>query len=330
MKLNVIIPTYNRAESLSRTLQSILEAEVPTNLEIKVAVIDNNSSDNTKNTVERFIPQFTKIKLEYIFEERQGKSFAFNTGVLQSDGELFSGIDDDIEIAKDWFIELDKVFRKHWDTIDFVGGKMLPNWEISPPSWIKPLKDGVISWRDYGDDEWTYTLKTPILTGGHSAFKREIFDEIGLLPEKIGPTGKNLIGCEDDVFFHMLMKAKKKGIYCPKLVFYHYVPAYRLSKSYYRQWCFGSGVSKYLMDKHFEPIEGARILDIPRWMYRNLVISVYEKIKYSFFGNEEDSLAKENPILQFSGFFYARHIKDSWLDKPLQSVMNKLIKTAER
>ncbi len=330
MKLNIIIPTYNRAKSLRKTLQSILDAEMPREMIFEVAVIDNNSIDETKSVVEEFVPLFKTIKLEYVFEERQGKVFAFNTGVLRSKGELFSIIDDDIEIAKDWLVEVENLFQERWNEIDFAGGKMLPNWEVSPPSWVEPLKEGVIGWRDYGESSWFFSWETSILTGGHSVFKRSVFDKIGLLPEQIGPTGKNLIGCEDDVIFHKLMSKNIKGIYCPKLVFYHYVPEYRLSKSYYRQWCFGAGISKYLMDKHFERIEGPRILDIPRWMYRSFIFSIYEKVKFSLLMKEDVSLAKENPILLFAGFFYARHLRDSIFDKPLQTLTSLSMKTAER
>jgi glucosyl-dolichyl phosphate glucuronosyltransferase len=319
MKLNIIIPTYNRALS-----------DKPREMEFEVAVIDNNSSDETKSVVEDFMPLFNTIKLEYVFEGKQGKVFAFNTGVMRSKGDLFSGIDDDIEIAKDWLVEVERVFQERWNEIDFVGGKMLPNWEVQPPSWIEPLKEGVIGWRDYGEKDWFYTWDTTILSGGHAVFKRSVFDEIGLLPEQIGPIGKNLIGCEDDVIFHKLMSKNIKGIYCSKLVFYHYVPEYRLSKSYYRQWCFGAGISKYLMDKHFERIDGTRIFDIPRWMFRNFIFSIYEKVKYSLLMKEDISLAKENPILVFAGFFYARHLQDSFVDKPLQLLTKFTIKPAQR
>ena len=165
--------------------------------------------------------------------------------------------------AGHWFVEIAEIFRAR-DEIDFAGGKMLPVWEVEPPEWVEPLKDGVISWRDYGEAEWTYGENTPMLTGGHAIFKRSVFDEIGLFAEGVGATGKNLMSCEDDILYDKLLAAEKRGIYSPRLVVYHFVPKYRLSKSYYRQWCFGPGASWDLMDKFYKTFEGARIFGVPR------------------------------------------------------------------
>jgi len=330
MKLNIIIPTYNRAASLKKTLLSLANAALPEKFTVEVAVVDNNSSDETKAVVEELKPAFQKIKLEYLFEARQGKSYALNTGIERADGDLLSGVDDDVQVAHDWYVELEKIFRARWNEIDFVGGKMLPDWESAPPRWVEPLKDGVIGWRDYGDAEWAYGAETPILTGGHSVFKREVFSEVGLLVHGIGPAGKNLMVCDDDIVYDKLLAAGMRGVYCPQLVVYHFVPDYRLSKSYYRQWCFAAGVSWDAMDEHYKRFDGARVFGVPRYLYRQALGNLLGKIKTAIARDESESLARENKILVFAGFFYARNLKNGWLDKPLQSIIKRTVKTAER
>lgn len=99
MKLNIVVPNYNRAELLARTLKSLAAATVSPNLEIVVTVVDNNSIDETPKIVENLRPRFGKIKLEYIFEPRQGKSYALDTGIERADGDILSGVDDDVAIA---------------------------------------------------------------------------------------------------------------------------------------------------------------------------------------------------------------------------------------
>ncbi|HEX8735397.1 MAG TPA: glycosyltransferase [Pyrinomonadaceae bacterium] len=332
MKLNIVIPTYNRAASLRKTLSSLAKAERPADFEIVVTVVDNNSTDETKSAVEQIREQFQKIKLEYLFEARQGKSYALNAGIERADGDLLSGVDDDVQVARDWYVELEKIFRARWNEIDFVGGKMLPDWENAReiPAWIEPLKDGVIGWRDYGDEEWFYDADTPMLTGGHAVFKREVFDRIGLFAEGVGPAGKSLMGCEDDIVYDKLLAAGKRGVYCPQLVVYHFVPRYRLSKSYYRQWCFGAGMSWNLMDSHYKKFDGARLFGVPRYLYRQVFGDLLGKIKTAVARDESESLARENKILVFAGFFYARNLKGGWLDKPLQSIVKRTVKAAER
>lgn len=331
MKLDVIIPTYNRAELLERTLLSINGAALPPDFTVKVTVVDNNSTDATRAVVERLKPEFGKIELEYVFEIRQGKSYALNTGIEEATGELLSGVDDDVAIAENWFVELEKVFRERWNELDFVGGKILPEWENKAvPEWIEPLKDGVISWRDYGDEEWRYGRQTPMLTGAHCVFKRGIFDEIGLLVHGVGPAGKNLMVCDDDIVYDKLLSAGKVGSYIPQLVVYHFVPEFRVSKSYYRQWCFAAGASAQLMDAEYKPIPDTKLWGVPRWMYRSAVKNAFKRIGAALARRETESLAFENPILVFAGFFYAKNLKDSPLDKPLQAIAGRIVKPAQR
>ncbi len=330
MRLDILVPTFNRAESLRKTLQSFLRAQVPQNFEIVITVVDNNSTDNTKQVFDEMKPLFTNFKFEYLFEKKQGKSFALNTGIKNINGEIFSGIDDDVEIQSDWFVEVEKIFRERWDEIDFVGGKMLPNWETEPPTWIEPLKEGVIGWRDYGDEEWIYNYDTPILTGGHGIFKTEVFKTIGLYNEYVGCDGKGFVGGEDEVLYDQLLTHRKRGIYNPKLVIYHYVPAYRLDKNYYRRWLFGVGMTRHLAHTHHKPFAGATLFGVPRWMCRKAFSKIIERIKYGIHKNETASLAAENEPLVFAGYFYGKHLQNSWLDKPLQSVAAKLIKSHHR
>lgn len=331
MKLNVIVPTYNRSQSLKKTLLSLLEAKLPPDLDIVVTVVNNNSSDDTQQILDEMQPKFVDRRLEQLFEKKQGQSFALNAGIRHAEGELLTTVDDDIQIENNWFIEIEKIFRTRWDEIDFAGGKILPIWEDEHiPDWIGPLKDGVIGWREYGEEEWVYGRDTPMLTGGHAVFKREVFDQIGFFPEDVGPIGKNFLSCGDDIIYDRLLSAEKRGIYFPDLVVFHFVPQYRVSKSYYRQWCFGAGMSWNLMDAKYKSFDGVRIFGVPRYMYRQTAADMAGKIKAVFTRNESESLARENMIFVFAGFFYARNLRDSLLDRPLRSVAKRFVKTVER
>ena len=60
MRLDVILPTYTRHQLLKLTLDSLLAAEVPPDLTVSVTVVDNNSSDATRETVEAYQAKFGK------------------------------------------------------------------------------------------------------------------------------------------------------------------------------------------------------------------------------------------------------------------------------
>lgn len=320
MQITIIIPTFNRADLLQNALQSVADANIPKKLTVEVLAVNNNSSDHTNSVAAEFKPIFEKmgIKYQYLFEPNQGKSFAVNRGILASKAELISILDDDMQIAKDWFVQVEKVFSERSNEIDFIGGKVFPIWKGEIPEKIIPAMQSAIAIGDHGDDEWEFGADTPILSGGHAVIKREVFAQTGLYPTELGPKGGNLIGCEDDIFYDKLLKANKRGIYFPPLHFFHFVPLHRLSKSYFRQWCFGVGMSWHLMDVYYQYFKEVKLLSVPRYMYRELIFSIIDKLKATLNRDEEKSMEAEKGILVFSGFFYGGNIKDTKLEKPIR------------
>ena len=67
MRLDVILPTFNRHQLLERALDSLLAAEIPADLSVFITVVDNNSSDATRETVETYQSRFCG-RLRYVFE----------------------------------------------------------------------------------------------------------------------------------------------------------------------------------------------------------------------------------------------------------------------
>src|SRR5258707_9589423 len=123
MQLDVILPTYNRHSLLERALQSLLAAELPAGLDVKVTIVDNNSRDKTLPVVNSFKASFGG-RLNYLFEPKQGKSQALNTGIAATSGELVGMIDDDEEIDRSWFVRINEVFAN--GELDFIGGPYVP------------------------------------------------------------------------------------------------------------------------------------------------------------------------------------------------------------
>src|SRR5687767_11614023 len=102
MRLDVIIPTYNRQDLLPSALNSLFAAEIPSGLEVTVTVVDNNSTDGTRGVIESFQKRFGE-RIRYCFEAQQGRSHALNAGITATTGDLVGIIDDDEEIDADWY-----------------------------------------------------------------------------------------------------------------------------------------------------------------------------------------------------------------------------------
>ena len=94
--LSIVICTWNRAESLRVTLGSLNEQLPCDSHSIEVLVIDNNSSDHTKQVVDEALGTWRFGTLRYAFESRQGKQFALNHGINLCTYDVIAFTDDNV------------------------------------------------------------------------------------------------------------------------------------------------------------------------------------------------------------------------------------------
>ncbi|MGD8380729.1 MAG: glycosyltransferase, partial [Syntrophobacterales bacterium] len=92
IKISVIVCTYNRAELLGGTLRTLCHQTLDTS-EYEVIVVDNNSTDNTREVVDEFCRRSSNVR--YCFEPQQGLSHARNQGLQEAKGKYVAYIDDD-------------------------------------------------------------------------------------------------------------------------------------------------------------------------------------------------------------------------------------------
>ena len=102
MKIDAILPTYNRADLLSRALDSALNAEVPEGHEVQVIIVDNNSSDRTRSVAEQYDSRHG-TRFRYLFEPKQGRHHALDCGIRHSLANVIAFFDDDERLVPNWF-----------------------------------------------------------------------------------------------------------------------------------------------------------------------------------------------------------------------------------
>ncbi len=110
--VSVVIPTFNAARLLSETIDSVLGQTYP---HVEVLVIDDGSTDDTAQVLERF-----GDRIRYFRQENWGgPSGPRNVGVQNAQGDLISFFDsDDLMVSEKLATSVD-VFRHHPD-VDFV------------------------------------------------------------------------------------------------------------------------------------------------------------------------------------------------------------------
>ena len=305
MRLDVILPTYNRQQSLGLALESLLAAEIPSDLSVSITVVDNNSSDTTRETVEAYKPKFHG-QLQYVFEKKQGRSHALNAGIQATTGDLIGMIDDDEQVDPSWFRCIHDIFST--TEVDFIGGPYVPNWGAEPPPWL-PRKDTAVLGIVSSDSRHAFGTSEAQLMGGNAIISRAVLRKIGLYSTDLGRKGKRLLADEDTDMYQRLLAAGAKGMFVPELIIYHYIPPERLTKRYFRSWHFWRGVSSGYLDRR-QPQAVPYLLGVPRHLVGRAARASWRTLKRSALFRRDPSamFADELSLVDLAGFFYGRHL----------------------
>lgn len=122
MLLTIFTPTYNRAHLLPRLYESLKSQN--TN-DFEWLIVDDGSTDNTKDLVHTWISRETSFTIRYIYQENSGKHVAHNVGVKNANGEFFYCIDSDDMLAPKTIETISNGFKKLQQmNIDNISGFM--------------------------------------------------------------------------------------------------------------------------------------------------------------------------------------------------------------
>lgn len=262
MKLSVIITTYNRANSLEQLLNDLSMQLVILNTSeeknIEVLIVDNNSNDNTKAVVYKFIED-NRLRIKYIHEEQQGISAARNKAIKQAMGSLLAFLHDDVSLDEDWLQEVYKIADSCMEhEIGIYGGRSIPLWEEDLPEWLDiqapyGIVQEAFSGHSYGDEEKFYPFESEF---GNAKFpcgvnflvRREIFQNCGDFRTDLGANAAGAFGTHEDYeFFEYLTTIKVPMLYVPQCIVFHPTKPSLLTIQYVRQWYFKAGRALYWM-----------------------------------------------------------------------------------
>ena len=262
MFVSIIIPTYNRANLIGITLESLLNQSYPKD-RFEILVVDNNSTDNTATLVHDWELK-SNGQIKYYFEPRQGSHFARNGAVQFAKGELLYFTDDDMIADKNLLVELVAIFQNN-GSVGTATGRVLPKWEVEPPVWIKKYcTNGWLSLYDRDDDLFISNDDFGVFSC-HQAVRKELFIQAGGYNPDI--VDGEWLGDNETGLNIKIQALGYQFAFVRSSVTYHIIPSTRMTQSYlnkrfanqgncdsyteYRKFQFTKGQLEQQIRKHF-------------------------------------------------------------------------------
>lgn len=169
MNISVIIPTFNRKETLKRAIQSV---EMQSYTPYEIIVIDDGSDDGTKEWLKDNYPN-----VKYIYQMNSGVSSARNKGIKFARGDWIALLDSDDE----W---LPSKLKDQANEIELnPAAKFLHTNEI----WIRNgvRVNQMKKHKKYGGYIFEKCLDMCRISPSSVLIKKDIFDEIGMFDETL-------------------------------------------------------------------------------------------------------------------------------------------------
>lgn len=229
IRYSIAICTYNRAELLGQSLESLASVEGVNAPDVEIVVVNNNSTDPTRDVLQKFANQ---LPLSIVDESQQGHCFARNRAVSVAQGAITLWTDDDVLFDPQWLNHYRNAIERV-ATHSFWGGPIEPKFLTTPPSWIHEnweTLSGCFAARDLGPAPLELdAARLPY--GANFAVRRELCHQFPF-DTRLGRSGSGVVGEDERDFLLRLVQAGHTGHWIPAAKVKHLIPANRATLEY--------------------------------------------------------------------------------------------------
>jgi len=260
VKISVIVPAYNAAETISTLLKSLSNQSFK---DFEVIVVDDCSQDNTSHIVQTF--PYSLIQLS----ENHGPAYCRNAGAGSAKGEILVFTDSDCLAAHTWLENIHKNYLQN-DFAALMGRLVLMPSTLLGDS-ISAL--GFPAGGSIGFEKiWKVDQKgfTDSLSSCNCAVRKDIFDKIGGFDESFPYPGG-----EDSLLAYDLRRLNYRIKYCPDVLVSHTA---RDSVKGFLKWQFRRGISSYIFSTKVSNKE--KFLSLRIWSTGNIIRRYYADKKF--------------------------------------------------
>jgi len=224
VQATVIIPTYNRADTLRDCLERLKKQDFVKS-EFEIIVVDDGSTDATAQVVET-MQKNSPIEIKYLYQKNQGQGIARNYGLRYAHGKVIILIGDDILVRDDFVKEHMKYHRKHINENDAVLGFIGwdPRLEITP--FMDWLTNGSAVFGKFGGHQFAFEKLEGRKKADYNFFyTSNISIKKSLLAKYPFDSRFSSYGWEDiELGYRLTKKADLNLYYNPHAIAYHYHP----------------------------------------------------------------------------------------------------------
>lgn len=271
--ISVVIPLYNKAQSIRNTLDSVL---AQTYKDFEIVVVDDGSTDGSADVAEAVLRECTvygvECKGKVIRKANGGVSSARNAGILAAKGEYIAFLDGDDLWHPEYLETLHQLMVDYPDAALYgigcttINGDKIP--ENVTPSTLRGEVEDV--WNNY-PGYWT---------GSSSSSRRMRLIEIGLFDTRMTH------GEDIDMWWRLLLSGK--GVFDSRVL------------AYYRQDTENRAMNKliplekhipYFVDKYAEA--RANNVDFRRYFDREIIYRLYPYMFDAHYRSEAKRIAKQ-------------------------------------
>jgi len=291
-RLSVAICTRNRSALLDQAISSLAKTKTPLS-HFEILIVNNGSSDNTEQVIERWQKQLPNLRS--VIENEAGLSCARNRALKEAAAPWIAFTDDDVRIPPNWIDEI--LAEINSSRTDAICGPIELEFESKPEPWLNhKLPRSYLAEFNLGSaSRFLNFPETPF--GANMAIQKELAIKIGGFSTQLGRRGNSLVSCEEIDFFHRFNAGHYRCFYRSTAKVLHFVERERMTKQFLRKRVFAQGISESLMAQ-LGPFSLHN--EIRKTMLSRIKLLIIHFIRRKF----DNFLLWQLEFFRVSGFFY--------------------------
>lgn len=200
--ISVVIPSYNRSESMLKLLSDVSKQE---GVEFEIIVVDDQSKDNSVEAISGTFPQ---VRL-FVNEQNGGPAVSRNRGIKEAKGDIIVGFDSDVTVPDTHCL---KKVEEAFNELPQAGGlafRLLQPDEKTEDfaRWWHPIKVA---------ENAEKRFETDYFSGTGYAFRKDTILKAGLYPEIL------YMHYEEYELAFRVLDLNQSIVYCPNISVVHH------------------------------------------------------------------------------------------------------------